>query len=63
MLSLIHISTGTGKNAYIKGYRIGGKTGTSEKIDEKNEEGVADKRVSSFCGIAPADAPQIARCV
>ena len=54
------VATGTGKNAYIKGYRIGGKTGTSEKIDEKNEEGVADKRVSSFCGIAPADAPQIA---
>ncbi len=54
------VATGTGKNAYIKGYRIGGKTGTSEKIDEKNEEGVADKRISSFCGIAPADDPQIA---
>ncbi|MBQ3077437.1 MAG: PASTA domain-containing protein [Clostridia bacterium] len=54
------VSTGTGKNAYIKGYRIGGKTGTSEKIDEKNEEGVADKRISSFCAIAPADDPQIA---
>ena len=54
------VATGTGRNAYIAGYRIGGKTGTSEKIDEKNEEGVADKRISSFCGIAPADNPQIA---
>ncbi|MBQ6058783.1 MAG: PASTA domain-containing protein [Clostridia bacterium] len=54
------VSTGTGKNAYIKGYRIGGKTGTSEKIDQKNAQGIADKRISSFCGIAPADNPQIA---
>ena len=54
------VEEGGGHNAYIEGYRIGGKTGTSEKIDEKNEEGVADKRISSFCGIAPADDPQIA---
>ncbi|NLT57698.1 MAG: PASTA domain-containing protein [Clostridiales bacterium] len=54
------VANGTGRNAYIKGYRIGGKTGTSEKIDEKNEQGVADKRISSFCGFAPADNPQIA---
>ncbi len=54
------VANGTGRNAAVKGYRIGGKTGTSEKIDEKNEEGVADKRVSSFCGFAPADDPQIA---
>lgn len=54
------VADGTGRNAAVKGYRIGGKTGTSEKIDEKNEEGVADKRVSSFCGFAPADDPQIA---
>lgn len=46
--------TGSGKNAYIKGYRIGGKTGTSEK--GRNN----DKRIASFVGFAPADDPQIA---
>ncbi|MBR4949415.1 MAG: PASTA domain-containing protein [Clostridia bacterium] len=54
------VTEGTGKNAYIKGYRIGGKTGTSEKIDDKNEEGEIDKRIASFIGLAPADDPKIA---
>ena len=54
------VSEGTGKNAYIAGYRIGGKTATSEKIDEKNEQGIADKRIASFACIAPSDDPQIA---
>ncbi len=44
---------GTGKNAYIKGYRIGGKTGTSEKGRNNG------KRIASFVGFAPADDPQI----
>jgi len=44
---------GTGKNAYIKGYRLGGKTGTSEK--GRNN----DKRIASFVGFAPADDPQL----
>ncbi len=44
---------GTGKNAYIKGYRLGGKTGTSEK--GRNN----DKRIASFVGFAPADDPQV----
>lgn len=45
--------TGSGKNAYIEGYRIGGKTGTSEK--GRNN----DKRIASFVGFAPADDPEI----
>ncbi len=44
---------GGGKNAYIKGYRIGGKTGTSEKGRNNN------KRIASFVGFAPADDPQL----
>lgn len=48
------VSIGTGKNAYISGYRIGGKTGTSEKRDE-----VGDDYIVSFMGFAPADDPQI----
>jgi stage V sporulation protein D (sporulation-specific penicillin-binding protein) len=53
------VSQGTAKNAQIAGYRIGGKTGTSEKIDVFDENGnpVEDKIVS-FVGIAPMDDPQ-----
>ena len=49
---------GSGRNAYVPGYRVGGKTGTSEKLDAK-ENGEVTKRVSSFLGIAPANDPQI----
>lgn len=46
------VSEGTGKNARVAGYRIGGKTGTSE-------DGVnTNKYVTSFCGVAPIDNPQ-----
>ena len=48
------VSEGTGKNAYKAGYRIGGKTGTSEKRDEEG-----DDYIVSFMGFAPADDPQI----
>ena len=47
------VSEGTGKNAKVEGYRIGGKTGTSE-------DGVnTNKYVTSFCGVAPIDNPQV----
>lgn len=45
---------GTGHNAYMAGYRIGGKTGTSEKRDQKTDDVVV-----SFMGFAPADNPQV----
>lgn len=48
-----------GKKAYIEGYRIAGKTGTSEKIDEIEADGTNTKRIASFIGFAPADDPQI----
>ncbi|SMC41544.1 penicillin-binding transpeptidase domain-containing protein [Papillibacter cinnamivorans] len=48
------VSTGTGKNAYVAGYRIAGKTGTSEKRDEDTGDVVV-----SFMGFAPADNPQV----
>lgn len=54
------VSEGTGKNAYIPGYRIGGKTGTAGKTDTGDEEGSTKKYVCSFSGIAPADDPEIA---
>ena len=48
-----------GSNAYIKGYAIGGKSGTSQKIDKSNETGNDNLYVSSYCGFAPADDPEI----
>ena len=43
---------GTGNNAYVRGYRVGGKTGTSETTQD-------DVYIASFCGFAPADDPKI----
>ena len=54
------VSVGTGKNSYVPGYRIGGKTGTSEKIDKKDANGEANLRIASFIGFAPANDPEIA---
>lgn len=53
------VTEGTAKNARVAGYSIGGKTGTSEKIDVFDENGqrVQDKIVS-FVGIAPMEDPE-----
>lgn len=48
------VDGGTGRNAYIPGYRVAGKTGTSEKLTVDGEY------IASFVGCAPADDPQIA---
>ena len=53
------VNTKGGSNAYIKGYAIGGKSGTSEKLDKMNETGQKDLYVSSYCAFAPADDPEI----
>lgn len=50
---------GTGRNAAVAGYRIGGKTGTSEKVSLEAATGKKEYIVS-FIGFAPADDPQIA---
>ncbi len=52
------VRIGTGKNAYVSGYRIAGKTGTSQKIGPAGP--ISGKYVVSFLGFAPADDPQIA---
>ncbi len=56
------VSDGTARNCYIAGYRIGGKTGTSEKIAETAQTG-NKTYVASFCAIAPSDDPEIALLV
>ncbi len=48
------VDGGSGKNAYIEGFRIGGKTATSETLPRS-----ANKYISSFIGFAPADDPQV----
>lgn len=52
------VSEGTGKNAYVAGYRVGGKTATSEILKRKTDE--EDRYTASFIGVAPMDDPQIA---
>lgn len=53
------VSGNGGGNAYIKGYRIGGKSGTAQKQDENNAQGREDLYASSYCGFFPADDPEI----
>lgn len=48
------VAEGSGKNAYVEGYRIGGKAATSQTLPRS-----ANKYISSFVGFAPADDPQI----
>lgn len=48
-----------GSNAYIKGYDIGGKSGTSQKQDLILQTGNEDLYVASYCAFAPADNPEI----
>ncbi|MDE6030239.1 MAG: PASTA domain-containing protein [Oscillospiraceae bacterium] len=62
------VESNGGTNAYISGYRIGGKSGTTEKIDEYNAAGgkamgAKMTYVSSFSAFAPADDPQIVMLV
>ncbi len=53
------VSDGSGRTAAVPGYKIGGKTGTSEKLDQLTEEGEVEAYVSSFLAVAPAYDPQI----
>lgn len=48
------VAEGTGHKAYVEGFRIGGKTATSEKLPRSS-----NKYISSFIGFAPADNPQV----
>ncbi len=57
--SVVGSSGGTGKNAAVAGYRIGGKTGTSEKTGKAIVDGKKEYIVS-FCGIAPMEDPELA---
>ena len=50
------VSDGTGKNAAVAGYQVGGKSGTSQKLDSEDEAA----RIASFVAVAPLDDPRLA---
>ena len=54
---------GGAKNAYVKGYKVAAKTGTSEKRDKFDENGNKSYRVGSCAAFAPADDPKIAAII
>ncbi len=51
------VTNGSGRNAYIEGYRVGGKTGTAQKVE--NGAYLVGNYILSFIGFMPADDPQI----
>ncbi len=51
------VAKGTGKGAFVEGYRVGGKTGTAQKV--KDGHYMTNNHIVSFIGFAPADDPQI----
>ncbi|WLR52244.1 stage V sporulation protein D [Bacillus tianshenii] len=51
------VAQGTGKNAFVEGYRVGGKTGTAQKV--KDGKYMKNNYIVSFIGVAPADDPQL----
>ena len=53
------VTANGGGNAYMSGYRIGGKSGTSEKIDDYNSGKTPELRyVATFCAVVPIDDPE-----
>ena len=51
------VANGTGRNAYIENYRVGGKTGTAQKV--KNGVYMVGNYIVSFIGFLPADNPEV----
>ncbi|MCT2538063.1 stage V sporulation protein D [Aquibacillus koreensis] len=52
------VAKGTGRGAYVEGYRVGGKTGTAQKVGEDGKY-MSNNHIVSFIGFAPADDPEI----
>jgi stage V sporulation protein D (sporulation-specific penicillin-binding protein) len=53
------VASGGGSKAAVKGYRIGGKTGTAQKIREDGSGYMEGRYIASFCGFAPVEDPQL----
>jgi cell division protein FtsI (penicillin-binding protein 3) len=59
MLAAVTEEEGTGTRAAVPGFTVAGKTGTAQKVDPVTGGYSADKRVSSFVGFVPAEAPRL----
>ncbi len=57
MLEVVSNEHGTGRNAYIDGYRVAGKTASAQKLDDNSDKEVY---IASFICFAPADDPEVA---
>lgn len=53
------VSTGGGHKAYVEGYRIAGKTGTAQKVQEMGKGYMEGHYIASFCGFAPVEDPEL----
>ncbi|TFE00384.1 stage V sporulation protein D [Jeotgalibacillus salarius] len=51
------VAQGTGRGAFVEGYRVGGKTGTAQKVE--NGQYLKDNYIVSFIGFAPSDDPEL----
>jgi cell division protein FtsI (penicillin-binding protein 3) len=59
MLAAVTEEEGTGTRAAVPGFNVAGKTGTAQKVDPVTGSYSIDKRVSSFVGFVPAEAPRL----
>lgn len=57
------VASGGGGKASVRGYRIAGKTGTAQKVNEYGSGYMEGKYIASFCGFAPVENPQVALLV
>ncbi len=63
MMEMTTEDGGTALNARVPGYRVAGKTGTAQKVDPVTGGYSADKRLASFVGFLPAEAPRLVMLV
>ena len=57
------VAAGGGRKAAVRGYRIAGKTGTAQKVNEEGTGYTEGKYIASFCGFGPVESPQLALLV